>query len=168
MPDTLVCFSSDVADSRALFPHSPLPILCCPRFRSRSRARLVLFLSSPIPFPPRVCMCFYLIAHNHIFRPCHPSHSIPFASVLPRGINNATKTSDQTRQTGHTSAKCSGGSFFRAPRRLSWRSICAWETSKDSSKTSNRCSWRIMSNHSASVTRNGDCCTTKGVSTRDG
>ena len=47
---------------------------------------------------------------------------------------------------------------------------CVWETSMDSSKTSNRCSWRrqTRSSHSASVTRKGDCCATKGVSTRDG
>ena len=40
----------------------------------------------------------------------------------------------------------------------------------DSSKTSNRCSWRRRrrSNHSASVTREGDCCATKGVSARGG
>ena len=46
-----------------------------------------------------------------------------------------------------------------------WRNSCAWETSMDSSKTSNRCSWRRRrrSNHSASVTREGDCCATKGV-----
>ena len=40
----------------------------------------------------------------------------------------------------------------------------------DSSKTSNRCSWRRRrrSNHSAFVTNEGDCCTTKGVSAREG
>ena len=40
----------------------------------------------------------------------------------------------------------------------------------DSSKTSNRCSWRRRrrSNHSASVTRGGDCYATKGVSAGDG
>ena len=44
------------------------------------------------------------------------------------------------------------------------------ETSMDSSKTSNRCSWRRRrrSNHSASATREGDCCAIKGVSSRDG
>ena len=37
---------------------------------------------------------------------------------------------------------------------------CAGEISTDSSKASNRCSWRRQrrSNHSASVTRKGDCC----------
>ena len=40
----------------------------------------------------------------------------------------------------------------------------------DSSKTWNRCSWRRRrrSNHSAPVTSGADCCTTKGVSARDG
>ena len=37
-------------------------------------------------------------------------------------------------------------------------------------QTSNRCSWRRQrrSNHSVSVTREGDCCAIKGVSARDG
>ena len=36
------------------------------------------------------CMyvCIYLIAHNHAIRPCHPSHSMPLALILPRGIND--------------------------------------------------------------------------------
>ena len=53
---------------------------------------------------------------------------------------------------------------------LSWRSSCAWETSMDSSKTSQRRSWRRRrtSNHSASVTSEGDCCAIKDVSARDG
>ena len=40
--------------------------------------------------------------------------------------------------------------------------------STDSSETSNRCNWRRQGrwNHSASVTRKGDCCATKGVSAR--
>ena len=59
---------------------------------------------------------------------------------------------------------------FSSATSLSWRSSCVWETSMDSSKTSNRCSWRRRrrSNHSASVTREGDCCATKSVSARDG
>ena len=50
------------------------------------------------------------------------------------------------------------------------KQLRTWETVMDSSKTSNRCSWRRRrrSNHSASVTREGDCCATKGVSARDG
>ena len=59
--------------------------------------------------------------------------------------------------------------FSRATS-LSWRSSCVWETSMNSSKTSNRCSWRRRrrSNHTASVSREGTCCVTKGVSARDG
>ena len=59
---------------------------------------------------------------------------------------------------------------FSSATSLSWRSSCVWETSMDSSKTSNRCSWRRRrrSNHTASVTREGNCCATKGVSARDG
>ena len=30
-----------------------------------------------------VCMYIYLIAHNRAIRPCHPSHSMPLASILP-------------------------------------------------------------------------------------
>ena len=58
---------------------------------------------------------------------------------------------------------------FSSATSLSWRSSWARETNTDSSKTSNRCSSRrrTRSNHSASVTREGDCCATKGVSTRD-
>ena len=50
------------------------------------------------------------------------------------------------------------------------RSSCAREISTDTSKTSNRCSWRRQrrSSHSASATRKGDCCATKGVSARGG
>ena len=50
------------------------------------------------------------------------------------------------------------------------RSSCAREISTNTSKTSNRCSWRRRrrSSHSASVTRKGDCCATKGVSARGG
>ena len=37
----------------------------------------------------RVCMHIYEIAHNRAIRPpCHPSHSIPLALILPRGIND--------------------------------------------------------------------------------
>ena len=32
-----------------------------------------------------VCMYIYWIAHNRAIRPCHPSHSMPLALVLPRG-----------------------------------------------------------------------------------
>ena len=28
----------------------------------------------------------YLIAHNCAIRPCHPSHSVPLALILPRGV----------------------------------------------------------------------------------
>ena len=31
-----------------------------------------------------VCVCIYQIAHNHAIRPCHPSHSMPLALILPR------------------------------------------------------------------------------------
>ena len=31
-----------------------------------------------------VCVCVYLLnAHNHAIRPCHPSHSMPLALILP-------------------------------------------------------------------------------------
>ena len=33
-------------------------------------------------------MCIYRIEHNRAIRPCHPSHSMPPALVLPRVINN--------------------------------------------------------------------------------
>ena len=47
---------------------------------------------------------------------------------------------------------------FSSATSLSWRSSCVRETSTDSSKTSNRCNWRRRrrSNHSTSVTREGD------------
>ena len=32
-----------------------------------------------------VCMFIYQIAHNRAIRPCHPSHSMPLALILPRG-----------------------------------------------------------------------------------
>ena len=33
-----------------------------------------------------ICMCIYLlIVHNRVIRPCHPSHSMPFALIHPRG-----------------------------------------------------------------------------------
>ena len=32
-----------------------------------------------------VCMYIYSIAHNRAIRPCHPSHSMPLALILPRG-----------------------------------------------------------------------------------
>ena len=33
-----------------------------------------------------VCVvCIYKIAHNRAIRPCHPSHSMPLALILPRG-----------------------------------------------------------------------------------
>ena len=59
---------------------------------------------------------------------------------------------------------------FSSATSFSWRSSCVWETSMDSSKTSNRCNWRRRrrSNHSASVTREGDCCATKDVSAING
>ena len=59
---------------------------------------------------------------------------------------------------------------FSSATSLSWRSSCVWETSMDSSKTSNRCSWRRRrrSNHSASMTREGDYCATKDIAARDG
>ena len=31
-----------------------------------------------------VCVCIYWIAHNRAIRPCHPSHSMPLALILPR------------------------------------------------------------------------------------
>ena len=31
-----------------------------------------------------VCMYIYKIAHNRAIRPCHPSHSMPLALILPR------------------------------------------------------------------------------------
>ena len=34
-----------------------------------------------------VCVCIYQIAHNRAIRPCHPSHSMPLALILPRGDN---------------------------------------------------------------------------------
>ena len=51
---------------------------------------------------------------------------------------------------------------------LSWRSNCAWGISTGSSKTSNWCNWRRQRrrNHSASVTRKGHYCATKGVPAR--
>ena len=59
---------------------------------------------------------------------------------------------------------------FSSATSLSWRSSCAREIRPDTSKTSNRCSWRRQrrSSHSASATRKGDCCATKGVSARGG
>ena len=32
-----------------------------------------------------VFVCIYKIAHNRAIRPCHPSHSMPLALILPRG-----------------------------------------------------------------------------------
>ena len=32
-----------------------------------------------------VCMYIYEIAHNRAIRPCHPSHSMPLALILPSG-----------------------------------------------------------------------------------
>ena len=29
-----------------------------------------------------ICVCIYLIEHNHAIQCCHPSHSMPFACVL--------------------------------------------------------------------------------------
>ena len=53
---------------------------------------------------------------------------------------------------------------FSSATSLSWRSSCVWETSMDSSKTSNRCSWRRQrrSNRSASVMREGGLLRDKG------
>ena len=31
------------------------------------------------------CVCIYYIAYNRAIRPCHPSHSMPLAWILPRG-----------------------------------------------------------------------------------
>ena len=33
-----------------------------------------------------VCMYIYKIAHNRAIWTCYPSHSMPFALILPRGI----------------------------------------------------------------------------------
>ena len=32
-----------------------------------------------------MCVCIYEIAHNRAIWPCHPSHSMPLALILPRG-----------------------------------------------------------------------------------
>ena len=32
-----------------------------------------------------VCVCIFLIDHKRAIRPCHPSHSMPLALILPRG-----------------------------------------------------------------------------------
>ena len=32
-----------------------------------------------------VCVRIHLIVHNRAIRPCHPSHSMPLALILPRG-----------------------------------------------------------------------------------
>ena len=39
----------------------------------------------PPPTRACVCVCIYEIAHNRAIRPCHPSHSMPLALILPRG-----------------------------------------------------------------------------------
>ena len=48
--------------------------------------------------PSGVCVCvcvrIYRIEHNRAIRPCHPSHYIPLALILPL----ITKTYDHTRQ----------------------------------------------------------------------
>ena len=55
-----------------------------------------------------VCVCVYLLNCVCVFiklhitaqsgLPCHPSHSMPLALILPRGsMILVTKTSDQTR-----------------------------------------------------------------------
>ena len=68
--------------------------------------------------------------------------------------------------TGGRECEVQQSFVFSSATSLSWRSSYAWETTTDSPKTFNRCSWRRRkrSNHSASVTSGGDCCATKGVS----
>ena len=44
-----------------------------------------------------VCVCIYQIAHNRAIRPCHPSHSMPLALILPSKGGSmilVTKTSE--------------------------------------------------------------------------
>ena len=33
-----------------------------------------------------VCVCIYKIVHYRAIRPSHPSHSMPLALILPRGV----------------------------------------------------------------------------------
>ena len=55
-----------------------------------------------------VCVCIYEIAHKRAIRPCHPTRYMPLSLVLPRGGSMilTSKTSDQTRQRGHTLSTC--------------------------------------------------------------
>ena len=72
--------------------------------------------------------------------------------------------------TGRRECKVQQSFVSSIARSLSGINSCAWEANMGASKTPTRCSWRKLtsSNRSTSVTRKGDCCETKGVSTKDG